>query len=586
VLAISADLSRSIVLSNADLAPGGVANGSNLYLQDNATSTRRLIAGTSDRRLYERFGRSGADDGFFLGGSANFDTIYFASTSPLTPNAPASGPGIYRWSDGDLSLVSKDAGNHPIVGPEVVDKDLRNPHAVSGNARIAYFDVPNVGVYRVADGGPAVPISVSHRAGDDPTVPVSASFAGASADGRFAFFRTIAAAPALIDGETVSPFSPGRIYRYDGQSDDLELVGDANLSLGQSDDGRTVYFVGGPDLGTFHSYLEVWRDGVKRRVADLAFDQTLSFHAQSHNGRYYAFNSAEKLTQYDNRAGAFCSSQLFGGCKEIYLYDADTDRLSCASCPALGVPARVEPTGGTPQAVSGAYWPRTLLNDGRLFFDTAESLVSGDVNGVTDVYQYDGVRAQLISPGTGSSPSNFADAASDGRDVFFTTAGQAVPQDTDNLTDLYDARVGGGLASQHPAPPPATCDAGRCRQGLPGPTDAPATGSQGAVGTPRAPLSPKKKAKVSIAKTTLTGNTLVVDVKASGRGRIRISGDRLRATTKTVNSAGTYHVKVKLSKKTVAARKAHRRVTVKAVVSFTPPFGSAVKSKLTRTISR
>jgi hypothetical protein len=99
-------------------------------------------------------------------------------------------------------------------------------------------------------------------------------------------------------------------------------------------------------------------------------------------------------------------------------------------------------------------------------------------------------------------------------------------------------------------------------------------------------VSTPKKAKVSVSKTTLTGKTLVVDVNASGRGRIRVSGARVRTTTKTVNGAGTYHVRVPLTKKTLAARRAHRRVTVKAVVSFTPPFGAVVRSKLTRTISR
>jgi hypothetical protein len=160
-----------------------------------------------------------------------------------------------------------------------------------------------------------------------------------------------------------------------------------------------------------------------------------------------------------------------------------------------------------------------------------------------------------------------------------------VPADVDNVTDLYDARVGGGLASQFPPAPTASCDAGRCRPGLSGPVDAGPAPSQALAGTPAAPV-PVKKAKVSVAKTTLSGKTLVVDVRASGRGRIRISGARLRTTVKTVNSAGTYHVKVPLTKKTVAARKAHRRVTVKAVVSFTPPFGAVVRSKLTRTISR
>ncbi len=54
----------------------------------------------------------------------------------------------------------------------------------------------------------------------------------------------------------------------------------------------------------------------------------------------------------------------------------------------------------------------------------------------------------LISDGSGTSNSYFADASESGNDVFFETGTSLVGQDEDNFEDLYDARVGGGFASQ------------------------------------------------------------------------------------------------------------------------------------------
>jgi hypothetical protein len=579
-MAVSADLSRSIVLSNASLAPGGIAGGSNLYLQENATGARRLIAATANTRLFQRHTLGGNFGGFFLGGTADFETIYFESPVPLTEDAPTDDPGIYRWSAGELSLISKDGAGNPIPNVSSNEEYTHHPFTVSDDGRVVYVRSATAGVYRVVDGGNGLLISRSHRSGDDPTAPVGSILEGGSADGRYMFLRT---STPLVDGATDGVLS---LYRYDGQTDDMELVAERvnNAQLGQSDDGRTIYFEKDYPDSTGATVMS-WRDGVVRQIADLGGDTVLPFQAQSHNGRYLAFGSTAKLTQYDNRGGV-CATLPYGGCVEIYWYDYEADQLKCASCPALGAPAAGNATGGSPQALPGGYWPRAVLEDGTLFLDTPEPLASRDVNGMSDVYEFDGTRARLVSAGTGATPAYFGDASSDGRDVFFTSAEQLVSQDVDNLTDLYDARVGGGLASQTPDLASAPCDGGRCNPGLAGPTDSPSMGSQAGDGSGGTSTRPRRRATVSIARATPAGNSLVVIVRASGRGRIRVAGARVRTTTRTVAKAGTYRVRVPLSRKAVAARRAHRRIKVRVVVSFTPPFGSAVKTKLTRTISR
>jgi hypothetical protein len=53
-----------------------------------------------------------------------------------------------------------------------------------------------------------------------------------------------------------------------------------------------------------------------------------------------------------------------------------------------------------------------------------------------------------------------------------------------------------------------------------------------------------------------------------------------------VAKAGTYTLKVPLSRKTRAARKARRRVKVAVKVSLTPPFAAPTTTKLTRTLGK
>ena len=70
----------------------------------------------------------------------------------------------------------------------------------------------------------------------------------------------------------------------------------------------------------------------------------------------------------------------------------------------------------------------------------------------------------MISSGKSEFPSFFGDASEDGSSVFFFTRQQLVGQDKDELQDVYDARVGGGLAAQNQIPPPA-CESGEACHG-------------------------------------------------------------------------------------------------------------------------
>jgi hypothetical protein len=218
--------------------------------------------------------------------------------------------------------------------------------------------------------------------------------------------------------------------------------------------------------------------------------------------------SDRSLTGYDNRdANSGVADE------EVYLYDAQSHRLACASCDPTGArPVGVFDNqeaghelivdevhawsqrwlaasipgwdGNSSQGTVAQYQPRYLSDSGRLFFDSADALAPQDTNGLEDVYEYEpeGVGAcassggafsekaggciSLISSGTSREESALLDASESGGDVFFLTSARLLPQDTDTAFDVYDAHVCGGegvpCSSAALSPPPCTT-ADACR---------------------------------------------------------------------------------------------------------------------------
>jgi len=190
------------------------------------------------------------------------------------------------------------------------------------------------------------------------------------------------------------------------------------------------------------------------------------------------FASRARLASYNN-----------AGQGELYLYDAASGGLACVSCNPSGAPAISEAhlagnllTTGIPGR--NAFLTRNLSDDGsRVFFQTQEALLPQDKNGQIDVYEWEregaggaygctrssasfsessGGCLYPISTGESASPSYFGDASASGNDVFFFTSQPLVGQDQDQLIDLYDARVNGGVAAQNASPPPP-CEGEACR---------------------------------------------------------------------------------------------------------------------------
>ena len=290
------------------------------------------------------------------------------------------------------------------------------------------------------------------------------TFQTASADGAVAFFTRA-----------------GNLHRYAVATGATTTVaaGVAGV-LGASVDGSSVYYLTG--AGLFLNRAGVGTDPVATAVDPANMPPSTGTARVSADGRQLAFLSTAALTEYDNTGPSGAPVP------EVYLYAADTKRLVCVSCNPSG--ERPQGPSSIPGAIANgqgagatrAYKPRALSADGsRLFFDSADDLLSADTNKRSDVYEWEAGDSgscarpagclQLISAGENSTAS-FIDASATGEDVFFLTADPLVRSDPGSV-DLYDAREGGGFPE---ARLPTPCEEDSC-QPLPPPPDDPAPGT-------------------------------------------------------------------------------------------------------------
>lgn len=382
-------------------------------------------------------------------------------------------------------------------------------------------------------------------------------FMGASADGSVVFFTdsqqlTIDANLSGRDLYRCEVAADGSgcldLKNLTASTSGGEAARAQEIAAGISEDGETVYFVAmgaldaGPNDVGDTAQAEVpnlyrWQDG-----DGLEFIATLSENdgptwgeagdtAAGRMARSSAFSSP------DGRYLTFMSEKNLAGdesddpetgepIEQIFLYDSSTKRLQCVSCNSGGgtnAGRRIvenvseggllfpdlnqlwdgrlvggtlpETTESEPVVGYSFYQPRALLDNGRVFFNSAAPLVPADSNGTWDVYQFEpfGIGncgplsgsasisrsgegcVALISSGTDSNSSVFVDASESGDDLFFMTFAPLSVLDTDNIVDVYDARVGGvaAIADQTPE----ECLGEACQPKGPPPTDSPPASS-------------------------------------------------------------------------------------------------------------
>jgi DNA-binding beta-propeller fold protein YncE len=498
-----------------------------------------------------------------FGASPDLHHLVLQSEVALAEGAPSG--AIYEWGGGALQLVSllpaeeggaATEGTLGSAGSFIGGTVL---HAVSEDGRYVYWSNSSKTALYVRDAAASETVRLdvvqSGATGAGPAGPV---FVGAAADGTHAFFTDTqqlsegagTSGADLYECDLVEQGGKPQCDLHDltaaagGEAADVQGV-----ASGMSEDASYVYFVANGVLGngaadgavpgdcqvktgkgqfgsgdTCNLYV-VHDDGTSwttTYVAQLSGDDENDWGgavdgaadlsaSSSPSGHYFTFMSDRSLTGYDNRDAVSGAAD-----EEVFLYDSNTEMLSCLSCDPTGarpvgvldegasardaVGAVVDwadiwsnrwlaanlPDPTTPEtAFSSFYRPRVVLDDGRVFFNAADSLAPADANGVPDAYQYEPVGVgsctassggasvsrvgdgcvALISSGTSGKESGVIDASASGEDVFFLTAAQLSDRDTDAGYDMYDAHVCGS-GWQCPAalasPPPCTT-ADSCR---------------------------------------------------------------------------------------------------------------------------
>jgi hypothetical protein len=405
--------------------------------------------------------------------------ICFSERAKLTANAPANpeAGNFYEWSGGVVSLISVLPGGEPV--------EHGNPSCLfmSEDGSRTVLQLEN-NLYLREGGVSKVQIDASQGPGPGG----NGTFWAASSDGSRIFFTDLASNGLTNDTPTGgTPATNVNLYEYDvagGKLTDLTVNNEADVQgvFGASSDGSYLYFVtngvlaDGATAGKANLY--VWHEGVTSFIATLESAADLrdwlapssgsggsgggnAIYATSRvtpDGTRVAFESVASLTGYDNRDANTGQRD-----NEVFLYDALTGRLVCASCNPSGARPIGSSVIGREEAEHESVTapPRWLSDDGiRLFFESFDALVPQDVNGQGDVYEYENGSVRLISSGTSGAVSGFAEASASGNDVFFRTTQQLVGQDIDQSYDMYDARVEGGF----PAPAsPVMCAGEACR---------------------------------------------------------------------------------------------------------------------------
>ena len=534
-------------------------------------------------------------------GSGEFGGGETEGVQLLSANADLSGvvfashkaaPGLYEWGPGsqihpvslseDGALVGGTLGHLPNVRDAISDD----------GSRVFWTSEKHLYVTAPQTGGALQLDKVISGAGGG---PVDAVFQTASADGTRVFFtdtqRLTADSKAqlrrpdlyvyeLANGAglsgTLTDLTPEGIA---GESADVLEEGNGGGVLGASEDGSYIYFVangalaeGAPrgdcvtseeavggrtcDLYVRHYSADGWEGA--RLVAVLANEDAPDWGGAgkagdlarmtsrvSPDGRYLVFMSRQSLTGYDNEDK---TSKTPGERvdEEVYLYDAQSESLVCASCDPSGErPEGVfdpgkQGEGGSEQngllvdrpgiwnagvanddhwlagsipgwtgiSVERALYQSRYLsekNSGRLFFESPDSLLGpppGGGPGKESVYEYEpgsvgscqseGGCVALISSQPDEHEATFLDASENGNDVFFLTTARLSPQDNDSGFAVYDAHV---CEPSSPCTQPLVREAQSCLEAPSSPCKTPGAPAQEAGSSAtEAPAAPERSA--------------------------------------------------------------------------------------------
>jgi hypothetical protein len=507
----------------------------------------------------------------FWGISADARHVAFVTSTQFLPDAVLGVPNVYKWDDGVLRVASVlPDGN---VAPNGADSPENYRGAMSADGSRLLFTAStggNTQLYLEIDGRRTAWVSEPELDPPDPTVDPAVQLAGMTPDGRNVFFTTdTGLVPDDVNG------APD-LYRYTDSDDpsnqrNLTLIsgGDLTEFVGTSDDGERVYYRA---LGV----MTLWDHGVRSVVGNV---DAGPFGARvSPDGAFLAF-----ATNTTDGSGHGATGEVTNGHVEMYLYSLrdSRPRLLCVSCPPVPATADVTVfpavTHGLPQLTNAGFRPRFLSDSGHVFFSTADALVPEDTNGVLDAYEFDPAtgKTSLLSTGQGKDPTTFADASASGADVFVVTRQRLVASDRDDFVDLYDVREGSSLPEVAEPPQPPACQGDGCQ---PPPSGRPSKGLLGSL------VFEDDSAGAGGSKLLAVRHRIVVrgvrgslSVRLFAAGRLSWGGRGLRAGAVRRSRAGSYRVRLRLTRRARAQLRASGALRTSVHLTFVSAGGDEVR---------
>jgi hypothetical protein len=548
--AFSSDLSRGVLAQRSPaLSPEAPTKEGksfeNLYLREEDGSLQPLITEEPPKRSPVEFETRFAGANAGTASEPAFGHLAFEANDALTDVVPGIAPAapeveafknpaaeecnvqgvncnLYEWAGGQLRLVNVLPGNASAAanavagsGRLLATNDFSDvDHAISDDGSRIFWSSEETGhVYVRVDGEETLEVPGPGSCKKSLAVDARVCFLTASPDGSSVL---------LSNGQIYELNEAGSVYEL--ASDLAEGQGGFKGILGATEDLSRVYFIdtkalteaseenaNGEHAEAGKLNLYAWDEGTPTFIGILAeSDNVLGTNDRygawkaslqhrtaqvSADGSYLAFMSMASLSGYDN-----------GSAFEVFVYSADSETLSCASC---------NPSGQRPLGPSnlslirpvGPPFPQpgnlSADGSGRLFFESLDVLSPRDLNGsIQDVYEWEpnGVGdckreagcISLISSGESPNDSMFLDATPSGNDAFFITREQLLLRDKDEQLDLYDARVNGGIAEDTTPP----CNSGEsCLGPLSSAPEQPGPASSSFVGPGNEKAKKQKKKK-------------------------------------------------------------------------------------------
>jgi hypothetical protein len=383
---------------------GSSADGSHVFFH----SRERLATADTDSQtdIYERSanvttqvstgpaGGNGAFDAFFGGTSTDGAHVFFETYEPLTADDTDSSQDVFDRSGGTTKRMST-WGTAPGAGNGAFD---------------AFYDANS-------DNGSSVVYSTAEQLA--PT--------DGDTDGAFDVYRRSGTSSALVSFGPIPSGENDALYA--GSTPSLSHVWfttDERMNGADTDSSRDVY-----ENSASVRLISTGPAG-GNGASDAVFD------GASRDGLHVVFETGEALTAGDSDAQTDLYERVNGG-----FSDATTALVSTGAAGG----------NGPYDAIYGE-----ISNDGRrIFFETDEQLSASDTDSSTDVYERADGATTLISTGpaggNGASPAAFDGASTDGSRAFFETSESLVSGDTDTSLDLYSAAVNASFVRPRGATP-------------------------------------------------------------------------------------------------------------------------------------